>query len=85
MLAAAVSVDQGRPQELPGPRQGEQAHEPDLAQRDSVHPEEDRPHVVGDPEGQTLGKVEDRDPEEDLALCHEDILQRPPSGMSVEF
>ncbi len=70
VLAAAVAIHQRRPQQLPGPRQGEQAHEPDLAQRHPVHPEEDRPHVVGDAEGQALGEVEDGDPEENLAFRH---------------
>jgi hypothetical protein len=50
-----------------------------------VHPEEDRPHVVGNPERQALGEIEDGDPEKDFLLGHQAILQRQHIVARYEF
>src|SRR6266851_874567 len=64
MSCVTEAIDERRPQHLQRPRQAEQAHEPDVAQRDAVHPEVHGQVVDDQTEGKALGEIEDGDPGE---------------------
>ena len=79
--ARPEAVDERRPQRLPRPGQRQQAHQPDLFQRDAVGTEVDRPDLVHHAVGQPLRGVEHRDPGElAAAFFHPRILARHPAS-----